>query len=297
MQKILVTGANGFIGSYLIHHLHRLGFHVIASGRGITSHTGGAIIYEVLDFTKEEQVKSVFKQHEPAIVIHAGAMSKPDDCHLNKSQAYLINVEGTKLLLKYAVLYNSKFIFLSTDFVFDGRSGNYKEDDERAAVNYYGETKIISEDLVMNYEGPWSIVRTVLVYGIPILARQNLLTMVADHLLQGKSLKIFGDQVRTPTFVEDLVAAIIEIIKKNKQGIFHVSGKDVRTPYQMAMETAAFLELDQSLITEVEESDFDQPARRPLKTGFDISKAIRELDYEPTSFDEGLKKTLEKYKK
>jgi dTDP-4-dehydrorhamnose reductase len=183
-------------------------------------------------------------------------------------------------------------VFLSTDFVFDGEKGMYEENDERRPVNYYGQTKLLAEDEVMKYAYDWSIIRTVLVYGKPFSSRQNLLTNVAIGLQKGEKLNIFDDQVRTPTFVEDLAEGIVRIIEKRANGLFHLSGVDRVTPYQMAVAVAHHLGLDASLIKKVKEQDFNQPAKRPLKTGFNISKAKAELNYQPVSFREGLKRTF-----
>jgi dTDP-4-dehydrorhamnose reductase len=211
---------------------------------------------------------------------------------LNKENAYLTNVTGTIYLLNAANTYKNFFIFLSTDFVFSGEKGMYKEDDERKAVNYYGITKMLAEDEVEKYKWDWAIVRTVLVYGKPFLNRQNILTNVAAALQRGEKLNVFNDQVRTPTYVEDLAVGILSILEKQKTGIYHIYGKDVLTPYQIAMAVAEYLNLVATLINKVEEKDLDQPARRPLKTGFNISKAKNDLDYQPISFKEGLKKTF-----
>lgn len=226
-------------------------------------------------------------------MVHCGAISTPDECELNKENAYVTNVTGTIYLLNAAATYKSFFIFLSTDFVFSGEKGLYTEEEERKPVNYYGETKVMAEDEVKKYACEWSIVRTVLVYGKPFLNRQNILTTVAAGLQKNQQLNIFNDQVRTPTYVEDLAAAIVSIIEKKATGVYHISGEDVHTPYEMAMAVAQHLKLNSSLITKVEEKDFDQPARRPLKTGFNISKAKNDLGYQPVSFIEGLKRTFE----
>ncbi|RYD93411.1 MAG: NAD-dependent epimerase/dehydratase family protein, partial [Sphingobacteriales bacterium] len=201
-----------------------------------------------------------------------------------------VNVEGTRHLLEHAG--DAHFTFLSTDFVFDGEKGFYCEDDPQGPVNYYGETKRRAEELVQNYAGPWAIVRTVLVYGAPRAGRGNLLTMVADALRAGKPLRIFNDQLRTPTYVEDLVGALARIAIERKTGAWHISGEDALTPYEAAVKTAQFLGLDSSLISPETEHSFAQPARRPPKTGFDISKAKRELGYQPVSFEEGLRRTF-----
>lgn len=295
METVLITGANGFVGHYLTGLLVSEKFRVIATGRGPSRLPFNAphFIYESLDFTDPESVKDVLERHQPKIIIHSGAMSAPDACETDREKAFLVNVTGTGNLLHKAKELSAFFIYLSTDFVFDGRKGMYGEDDQTGPVNFYGETKLLGEELVKDYSHEWAIVRTVLVYGKPLLNRQNLVTNTAISLREKKPLKIFDDQVRTPTYVEDLAWAIMKMIKKRKTGIYHISGRDVITPYGMAMATARYLSLDESLITKVEAHEFSQPAARPAKTGFNISKAVRELGYNPVSFEEGLRKTFE----
>ncbi len=295
METVLVTGANGFVGHYLVECLLKNHFRVIATGRGPSRlpFEHDQLVYSSLDFSDQEAVKNALELYQPQFIIHSGAMSAPDACEQDRELALRINVTGTKYLLEEAARFSSFFVYLSTDFVFDGLQGMYKENDTTGPVNYYGTTKLLGEELVKAYEHEWAIVRTVLVYGRPLLNRQNLVTNTANALRQNKPLKIFDDQVRTPTYVEDLALALVKLVQKKKNGIFHISGKDVLTPYQVAVATAKFLSLDHSLITRVEAHEFEQPAARPLKTGFDISKAIKELDYHPVSFEEGLRKTFE----
>ena len=294
MQKVLITGVNGFVGSYLARLLLQNNMQVIGTGKGDCrlNITDKNFTYEPLDFTDKEKCNSVFQKYNPEVVVHTGAVSKPDECEQNREEAYRQNVSGTQNLLGEAEAINAFFIFLSTDFIFSGIEGMYREEDAASPVNYYGQTKVEAEAAVIKYSGDWCIVRTVLVYGDPCGGRHNILTNVADSLRQKKALKIFNDQVRTPTYVEDLVRAIATIIDKKKTGIFHISGEDILTPYQMAIAVADHLQLETTLISPVKEDEFVQPAKRPLKTGFDISKAKRELNYQPTSFAEGLKKTF-----
>jgi dTDP-4-dehydrorhamnose reductase len=147
---------------------------------------------------------------------------------------------------------------------------------------------------VKEYEHPWAIVRTVLLYGKPATGRTNILTIVKEKLEKGEEYKVVDDQVRTPTYIEDLAAGIIVIIEKKAAGIYHLSGTDVLTPYQMACKAARYLGLDESLIKRVTAVDFSQPAMRPLKTGFVIDKARAKLGFEPISFEEGLRRTFTK---
>jgi dTDP-4-dehydrorhamnose reductase len=292
---ILITGANGFLGYYLTSLLVKKGFTVLATGKGscrLSSIDNSNFIYREMDFTDPFAVHDVFEEYRPSVVIHAGAMSKPDECELNQWQCYTTNVEATLSLLANAEEYKSFFVFISTDFVFSGEEGMYREEDLPSPVNFYGKSKLDGEDAVKEYAGDWSIVRTVLVYGKPETGKQNILTVVKEKLEKGEVYKVFDDQYRTPTHVEDLANGIIAVVEKKATGVYHISGKDLLTPYQMACMTADYLQLDKSLIVKAVAADFVQPAKRPPRTGFIIDKAIRILGYQPVSFEEGLKKTF-----
>ena len=295
-MKILVTGANGFLGFYLVEQLLQKKYLVVATGKGeckLPFSQNELFRYELMDFTDPFSVRHVFQKHTPEIVVHAGAVSKPDDCEQNQWEAYRSNVESTVTLLLNAEEYKSFFIFLSTDFIFSGENGPYKEDDIPGPVNFYGRTKLEAEEEVKEYPLDWTIVRTVLVYGKPRDARANILSVIKEKLEKGEEYKVFDDQLRTPTYVGDLARAIVTIIEKKATGIFHISGKDFLSPYQMACLAADHLGLNQRLIKKIVAADFVQPAKRPLRTGFIIDKARKILQFEPISFEEGLKKTFE----
>jgi len=288
-MRILLTGAKGFIGYYLLRALRAAGHEVIP-----TTRNPAAAGLQPMDVTDPFAVHDCFEQWRPEAVLHAGAMSRPDDCEQRQWEAYVTNVEGTLNLLVNAEEHRSFFVFLSTDFVFDGRSGMYREEDPPNPINFYGKTKLEAEQAVREYPGDWSIVRTIMVYGHPFSGRDNLVSLVARKLKAGEPYSVFQDQLRTPTYVEDLVSAIGEILSRRANGLFHVSGTEPLTPYQMACRTAGFLGLDSSLIHPVTSETLKQPARRPPKTGFDISRASRELDFRPLPFELGLQKTFER---
>ena len=294
-MKVLITGANGFLGYYLCRQLINVGITVMATGKGesrLPFQNDPLFSYQSMDFMDPFQVDSVFDDFKPDCIVHAGAISRPDVCEQNQMQAYITNVEGTVSLLINAAAHKSFFLFVSTDFVFDGNAGPYAEDNATNPVNYYGRTKMEAEEAVKEYEYDWAIVRTILVYGKPQAGRENLLTMVQKSLVQGKTISIFDDQFRTPTYVEDLAAAIVSIIQKKATSIWHISGKDLLTPYQMAVLTAQHLGLDESLVKKIHEGDLVEAAKRPLRTGFIIEKAVTHLGYQPVSFMEGLQKTF-----
>ena len=296
-MNVLVTGANGFLGYYLCRQLLDMGITVMATGKGesrLPFNNDPLFSYQSMDFTDPFQVDSVFEDFKPGFVVHAGAISRPDVCEQNQMQAYVTNVEGTVTLLINAAAYQSFFLFVSTDFVFDGKAGPYAEDDATNPVNYYGRTKLEAEEAVQEYEFDWAIVRTVLVYGKPQAGRSNLLTLVQNSLSEGNEISIFDDQFRTPTYVGDLASAIVSILQKKATGTWHISGKDMLTPYQVAILTAKYLGLDESLVKKIYEGDLFEAAKRPPRTGFIIEKAVSHLGYHPVSFMEGLQKTFAK---
>jgi dTDP-4-dehydrorhamnose reductase len=295
-MKILITGANGFLGFYLSTQLLQKGYEIIATGKGecrLPFINKKGFEYVCMDFTNPYSVHDVFDKYKPGIVVHAGAMTNVDKCELEQWQAFLTNVEGTVTLLLNAAEQKCFFIFVSTDFVFDGKKGTYMEDDPVAAVNFYGKTKSEAEDAVKEYEFEWAIVRTSLVYGHPISEKGNILSVVKEKLEKGEEYKVVNDQVRTPTYVEDLAAGIVRMIENRATGIYHLSGSDVMTPYEMACKMADLLQLNKSAIKKVTESDFLQPAKRPLNTSLIIDKAKQQLSYQPVSFAEGLRLTFQ----
>jgi dTDP-4-dehydrorhamnose reductase len=294
-MKVLVTGANGFLGYYLVKQLLEKDFYVIATGKGVNRlpfQEQSNFIYKEMDITDPFRVYDVFEENKPDVVIHSAAMSKPDECELNQWDAYLVNVEGTISVLLNASENKSHFIFLSTDFVFDGERGMYKEDDLPNPVNFYGKTKLEAEDAVKEYEYEWAIVRTITVYGKTFSGRISFPELIKEKLQKGETYNVFDDQLRTPTYAEDLASGIISIIEKKALGIYHLSGTDAMTPYEMALKIADYLQIDSSQLKKVVASEFLQPAFRPLKTGFIIDKAKKDLKFDPISFQEGLKKTF-----
>lgn len=175
-MKILITGANGFLGYYLTEKLLQKKYTVVATGKGgsrLPFTQFSNLTYSEMDFTLPSRVHEVFEKYSPDVVIHAGAMSKPDDCEQDRQQAYRVNVEGTLTLLLKAAETKSFFVYVSSDFIFDGDRGMYREEDDADPVNFYGKTKLVAEEAVKVYEYDWAIVRTVLVYGKPHAGRTN----------------------------------------------------------------------------------------------------------------------------
>jgi dTDP-4-dehydrorhamnose reductase len=288
--KILITGANGLLGQKLVEQLVAEGkFEVIATGKGPCRLNSGGFIYQDLDITDSSQVDEVITQLAPETIIHGAAMTNVDQCELNQEDCVLVNIKATEYLVQAAEKIQSHFIFVSTDFIFSGENGPYDEEAEAAPVNFYGETKLTGENLVKSSKTTWAIARTVLVYGIANdMSRSNIILWVKSSLEAGKEIQVVDDQVRTPTLAEDLAAGCILIAEQKAEGIFNISGSDVLTPYEMAIMTADYFGLNKDLIKRTDSTQFTQPAKRPMKTGFIIDKARKQLGFEPKTFQAGI---------
>lgn len=294
-MKVFVTGANGFVGSYVVAQLLADGHEVFASSRtgDLSSfNTNKNYRFIQVDFSDPFSLHDAFEFVQPDVVVHSGAMSKPDDCELRQADAFDINVFGTVQLLLNAEAYKSFFIYLSTDFIFDGEKGMYLEGDKPSPVSYYGKTKMDAEEAVMEYQHGWAIVRTSFVYGKPLYGRGNFITMIADKIRTRQPFNVVNDQLRTPTYVADLANGIATIVKQKTEGIFNVAGKDVLTPFEMSQAVAAYLGISDHLLSPVTKDELKELAQRPLKGGLNINKAINELNYKSVGFAEGLRETL-----
>lgn len=201
----------------------------------------------------------------------------------------LHNATAVEYIVEACQTHQVHLVHVSTDFIFDGSAGPLDETAEPKPVNFYGESKLAAEKIIQRSNISWSILRTVLVYGITNnMSRSNIVLWVKKSLEEGKTISVVSDQWRTPTLAEDLAMGCYLAAAKKATGVFHISGKDFITPYDIAVKTAEFFKLDKALIKPTNSEQFKQPARRPLKTGFIIEKAKKELGYEPHSFLEGL---------
>ena len=290
-NKILITGSNGLLGQKLVLLLSQNpDIQLIATSRGINRMDfTDAYNYQEMDITNAKQVAEVIEKVRPDAIIHTAAMTNVDQCEGEKDLCWAMNVKALEYLVEACEKYDIFLCHLSTDFVFDGESGPYSEEDKPSPISFYGWSKYAAEEIVKRSKCAWSIVRTVLVYGITNdMSRSNIILWVKNSLEAQKPIRVVTDQLRTPTLAEDLAMGCCLIVNQKAEGIFHISGKDFLTPYEMAIKTADFFQLDKSLISQVDANNFTQPAKRPARTGFVLDKAISVLGYNPVSFEEGI---------
>ena len=289
-MRILITGANGLLGYKLVQLLASKGDVItIATARKKPADLPEGIQFAELDITNKAQTLSVVASAKPDVVIHAAAMTQVDQCETEREKCWSANVHGVENIIQACAQTHAHLVHVSTDFIFDGTFGPLDETAIPNPVNYYGESKLGGEKLIQESKINWAILRTVLVYGVtPDMSRSNIVLWVKKSLEEGKTINVVNDQWRTPTLAEDLAMGCYLAASKKAKGIYHISGSEMLTPFEIANQTAEYFKLNKALIKPADSSTFTQPAKRPPKTGFIIAKAQRELGYAPHSFTEGL---------
>lgn len=302
MKTILVTGSNGLLGQKLIYALlerNRKGaqWNIIATARGENRlKVRDGYSYYPMDITDQEAIAHVFSLVMPDVVINTAAMTNVDICESKRDEARLLNATSVKYMTDVLdelgdndPIINTHFIHLSTDFIFDGENGPYKEEDEPNPLSHYAATKLEGEEITKASRVRWSIIRTIIVYGIADdMSRSNLVLWAKGALEKGQKINVVDDQFRSPTLAEDLAEGCLLCAEQQAEGIFNISGETTYSVLELVYKVADFWKLDKSLINPVKSETINQPAKRPPRTGFIIEKAKNILGYKPHTFEEGL---------
>lgn len=288
-KRILITGSNGLLGQKLIKVLQASHI-VLATSKGpcrVRDKKG--FEYKELDVTSESTVKQIINDFRPDAVINTAAMTNVDACEDQQEVCDKLNISAVQYLADACADVGAHFVQISTDFIFDGEAGPYKEDAEANPLSHYGLSKLKSEQLLQKHSCDWVVLRTIIVYGTADnLSRGNIVLWGRGALIKGEPLNIIDDQFRTPTLAEDLAEACLLAIEKRALGVFHVSGKDFMSILEMMERMADFYQCDKSFINRISTATLNQRAKRPPKTGFILDKAMKQLDYQPHTFEEGL---------
>jgi dTDP-4-dehydrorhamnose reductase len=210
---VWITGANGLIGNHLVQTAPR--FAPRWRVRALTREQ-----FDLLDF---ETIKREFKKDKPQLIIHCAAVSSVAETQKNPALAKKINVEATKLLAELAA--EIRFVFFSTDLVFDGRKGNYVEADGVNPITLYADTKAAAEEVVLK-NPKHLIVRTSINGGVSRAGNRGFNEQLRLSLQKSGEIKLFTDEFRSPIPAVETARAVLELANKNCVGIFHVAGAE-----------------------------------------------------------------------
>ena len=286
-MKLLITGASGLYGSKLAQIAFSKNYEVFSTDVRELQVSGNFV---KMDISNKIVVDETFKQVRPDVVVHAATLTDVDKCELNKELAWKINVEGTKNIIEAAKAQDTFVIYISTDYVFSGEKGNYKETDKPNPIQYYGLTKLKSEQLVKNLD-EYFIGRPSVMYGsTSATGKVNFVLWVIETLRKGGRVNIVTDQWNTPTLNTNLAEMTLEVAERRLTGIYHTCGATRVSRFEFAQLIAQTFDLDKSLIDTARASDFTWPAKRPTDSSLDTSKAQQILQNKPLEISEALKR-------
>lgn len=310
-MKIAVIGSNGLIGSRF-DNLLKNDYDIFGIDR-----TSG------IDIKNKEQLFKVLDDLKPSVIIHFAAKTNVDGCELDKEkdldklskleilkdgiieykkinyldwkddeESFAINVVGTKNLVDYSAENRIKFIYLSTDFIFDGEKGNYIESDLPSPANWYGQTKYWGEKIVTENLDNYFIARLSYPYGYRSEIKKDFVWRIIEVMNSQKEISLIEDHIFTPTFIDDIILALEFLIKRDLNGIYHVTGNNFLSPYEAGRVVNKNFFNNEINILKVKREDY---YKGRAKRGFNLSMKndkLVKLGFRMKSFDEGLNLVL-----
>jgi dTDP-4-dehydrorhamnose reductase len=283
-RTLLVIGAKGMLGKDLMEVLH-------------ASFPDNEIIgwdIEEIDIQKEEETILKIEKLQPDIVIHAAAYTDVDGCERNEEKALAVNAEGTKYVVMAASRCQAKVVYLSTDYVFDGKKKEpYVESDLPHPLNVYGRSKLQGERYVQQWASHGLIVRTQWLYG---RYGKNFVASILQQAREKKVLSIVNDQIGSPTYTVDLAKAISVLIQFDAQGIFHVANSDRCTWYAFGQAILNLSGLNEVRVIPISSQELGRPAVRPFFSVFDCQKLKEKTGLTLRPWSEALRDYLATYR-
>lgn len=271
--KILVTGAGGLLGSALIGKLNERGYETLSLYNTHKPKFGTPVKLD-LSTNMQKIFNAVYKM-KPQIIVHIAALTNVDECERNPDIAWRVNAQSTLVLAKVSRKINARLIYISTDYVFDGKKGSYEENDLTNPINIYGATKLIGEYFVKTYSDNWVIFRTSTIFGWGYGTKRNFGMWVIENLLNNSKIRALNDIYSSPTLNTNLADVIIEAIELDDvTGLYHVSGISRVSRYDWALEIAKNLGKEY-LVEAIDSSQIVWLAKRPKDSSLNVEKASK----------------------
>ncbi len=296
MQTVLIFGSNGLLGQNLVRRFKNH-YHVLGSSVEQDNFLEALKVeYRAVDLTNRLQTRRLLEDVKPDIIINAAAFTDVDGCEEHREICWGVNVHAIENILESSVAFKPILIHISTDYVFDGEDGLYREIDKPNPRGNYARSKLAAENIILSGSLEYIIVRTQVLYGMGNKVRPNFVTWVVKQLQEGKTIKVVTDQIGSPTYAPDLAEAIVRLLENEAYGLFHVSSPDQISRYDFARKIAEVFELDASLIQPIETSELEQKAPRPRNSSFKIDKLFNYTGWEPDSVEKALIRFRKEYR-
>lgn len=288
-KKILVTGANGLLGQKVTELFrHETSHELVLTDLHENAFEPKGFDYFPMDITKKEDVKDAVKRLMPDYIINTAAYTNVDGCETDRELSWKVNVDAVKHFIIASRANSAKIIHISTDYVFDGKTGNYDESSKPCPLSYYGKSKLASENALLTSGVDFAIVRTMIIYGTGKNLRPNFAVWLVNMLSEKNRVTIVDDQFGMPTMVDDLGWALVKMVELDKSGIYNICGSEYLSRYEFAVRLAGIFGFNENLIQPIKTADLNQAAARPMNSSFITLKAGSELGLKPLNATEGL---------
>ncbi|KAA5536484.1 SDR family oxidoreductase [Taibaiella lutea] len=291
-MKVFISGASGLLGSNCLKYFKDMKWDV--AGSHLSYATDKTVFYNTLEPQHPENFDVVAFQ--PDVIVHCGALTHVDYCETHPEESYEKTVTSTRNLIALSKKCNAKFVFISTDYVFDGKSGPYREDAPVNPLSIYGKHKLEAETLALNELENTLVLRITNVYGDEI-RKKNFIARIVEQCEQGKKLTLTlpYDQFASPTNAFDIARAMFILLKDGKSGIYHIGGSDYMNRVELAQRVLTYFPDAEYDLLPVSTESMKQPAARPLIGGFVKMKFASEYpEFLFSTIDEYLSNYLKK---
>ncbi len=283
MERILVIGSSGLLGSTFV-GLAEKGYEVVGAD---IAPRGKAMR---LDATDREGVFKIVQKVKPSFIVDTHSITDVDYCETHLEEAWRVNVEATKNVAEAAKTIGCKLAFISTDYVHDGeKTAPYNEKDKPHPLNYYGKTKLIAEKVIEALDMDHIIARTAILFGSGGEGKVPFPAWLSGQLRSKREVRIVVDQYNNPTLVDNLSAILLDLYRRDKRGLFNISGRNNLSRYDFAIKIAEMMNLDKKLIRPITTPELNQPAKRPHKVNLDVSKVENATSIRCLGIDDALK--------
>src|SRR5712692_1474779 len=303
LKKLLVIGGTGLVGSKLIGLASKHGFEAFSThnARRVTTHNSSR-----LDVTDRHSTLDLIESVRPDVIVDTHALHNVDYCETHREEASKVNVEGTRNLVDGAAKANSRFLYVATDYGFDGRKGHYREEDAPNPLHYYAQNKVEAESIVASLPS-FIISRPSVIYGWNPLERSgtpsssgktiNFAMFILDKFEKKETVKAVNDQYSSPTLADNLAEALLRLATMKVNGVYHTAGRSCVSRYEFAVKAAEIFDYPPSLVQPVSSTDFKQVAERPRNSCLSVEKAERTLGMKFMTIEEGLREMRIQYPK
>ena len=292
-MKFLVTGSAGLVGSQVAKDLAKQN-HMVYSCYHDTKPNSG--IATKLALTNPNDIKTITSQINPDVIIHLAAMTGVDLCETEQDLAMTINAKATKTLAEQAAKNNCFFVYVSTDYIFDGKNGLRKESDTPNPLGFYGKSKLEGEIELNKLASSYAIARTSTPFGIHH-KKKSFPLWVKENLESKKEIPVLVDQFTSPTFVPNLSQMLIEVATRQIVGIIHLAGATRISRYNLAELVSDKLGLDKKLLIPTKTDEMNWKAQRPKDSSLDVSLATEILHEKPQKIEQSLESFFSEFQK